>query len=692
MDGKGNANSISNSKEEQVVNEPKELICPLCLKNYKTPRILPCVDTFCEECLSAYIHSTRIHNGFACPTCKASIAPPNKGESYKSWTSIFPLNAIAIPLSSADETKSEDYCDRCKAENDNSTLATSFCVVCKEHFCDGCVKSHKSFKALNNHRIIQKNDPSIKLMSSLRHVLNCAKHPEKDLDHFCRDHNCACCAICTEMLHRGCPNALKLLSYAQEKLQITSSREILSSLHEVESQLLRFIDTNEKQIHLLQEKVKDLPDEIRKMRVKINEILDVLEKRIVAQGDKIFQEESNKFQENNQRCKSLVASIQLSTLVLETASKHGTDIQNYLTQQTIAHKLDRMKEEVLNNYMKTKTVDIALKFHQIFHDLLLLNERKMLELDVKDVTKPIPSYSKTLSPRKNENNKREEKASETKLKTHVINEVEFLNTIETLYPADGVKPRYTGATFLPEGNILLVDFNNNKCCLYDSHYDFVDDFNLHKNPRHVCHLEGKKVAVTIPMSKEIEILVIDKGIRSVKTVTTRHRCFGLTTLNSERLVVSGHNRNTKRHFWAIITTGGKERHYQEIEETVSGSNISHVTVNGAKTCVYVSCAALEAVFSFTLDGQLVYRYTDKNLKHPQGLAADQYGNIYVLGYESNNLHQISPEGLCIKVFSSGIPQNPRHICFTETKQMLLITHGRFFSEHCTVFKLKHQTQ
>ncbi|KAL3836120.1 hypothetical protein ACJMK2_021571 [Sinanodonta woodiana] len=690
MDGKETSNFVPNSEKEKVVQESKQLVCPLCLKNFKTPRILPCVDTFCEECLSAYISSARIHNCFACPTCKTSITPPNKGDSYKSWAAIFPLNAIAMPLSCADEAKSEEYCERCKAENDKSILATSFCVVCKEYFCDGCVKSHKSFKALKRHMIIQKNGPSIKLMSSLRHVLNCTKHPEKDLDQFCKDHSCACCAICVEKLHKGCANALKLSSYAQEKLKITSSPEILSSLHEVETQLERFIDINEKQIYLLQERVKELPDEIRKMRAKINERLDVLENRICAQSDKILLEETSKFQESNQRCKSLVASIRISAFVLENACNQGSDTQNYLTQQVIAQKLDRIKEEVLTTFMKTKTVDIMLTFHQIFHDLLLLSDRKMVGLEVKDVTKPISPYSIIVSPRKREKDIKEEKELETNEQKHGITELAFMRTLETLYPADGMKPRYTGATFLPEGNVLLVDFNNNKCCLYNSDYNFVDDLNLRRNPRLCCRLEGKKVAVTIPAAKEIEILVIDKGIKSVKTVTTRHECFGLTSLNSEQLVVSGHNRTTRRHFWAIITTGGKERHYQEIDETVKGSNISHVTVNGIKTCVYVSCAALDAVFSFTLDGQIVYRYTDKNLKQPHGVGADKEGNIYVLGYESNNLHQVSPGGECIRVISSEIPQNPRHICFTETKDVLLITHGRLFSEHCSVYKLKYQ--
>ncbi|KAL3836121.1 hypothetical protein ACJMK2_021572 [Sinanodonta woodiana] len=690
MDGKVNSPAKPDLKVELVVDKSKEYYCPLCLKDFKMPRILPCLDTFCEECLSACIPNSRIHYGFGCPICKTSTALPSKGEANKNWPAIFPLNTITELMASNDQAKEEEYCNRCKMENGSSTLATSFCVVCKEYFCDGCVKFHMSFKALADHKIILKNDPYIKLASSLKHVLNCKHHSEKNLDMFCKDHNCECCSTCFEQIHHQCSNCLKLSSYAHKKLQQKPTREILLHLREMESQLERFIGIKEKQLKLLEKRVKDLPDKIRNMRAKINEILNTMEQRIVVEGENILQEESSKMQKCTQRCKSLAASIRLSALVLKTTSDHGNDLQTYLTQQAITQKLDKIKVEVSENYTETKPVDIKIKFHQIFNDFLLLGQHKMAELEVKDVdttTKPSP---KVLSPRKKDilKDKGNQKVTETMKSNDGVVDVEFVSTFETLYPVDGIKPRYTGATYLPEGNVLLVDFSNNKCCLYDSEYDFVADYNFQKHPRNICHLEGKKVAVTIPMSNEIEILVIDKGIKSVKTVTTPHQCFGLTSLTSEKLVVSGHNRNTRRHFWAIITTGGKEHHYQEIDENVLGSIVSHVTVNGAKTCIYVSCAALEAVFAFTLDGQLVYRYTNKDLKYPYGVGVDRQDNMYVLGRSSNNLHQVSPEGICLRVISSTIPDNPRHICFTEAKDMFLITHGKLISEQCAVFRLK----
>jgi hypothetical protein len=53
--------------------ETFSLDCPLCLKTYEDPRILPCQHSACEKCLSSYIkHITDNgdqQTGFPCPVC-----------------------------------------------------------------------------------------------------------------------------------------------------------------------------------------------------------------------------------------------------------------------------------------------------------------------------------------------------------------------------------------------------------------------------------------------------------------------------------------------------------------------------------------------------------------------------------------------------------------------------------------------
>ena len=53
--------------------------CGLCLKKFREPRLLPCFDSFCKECLSVYIDAKGNGKTFSCPLCSESIDIPENG-------------------------------------------------------------------------------------------------------------------------------------------------------------------------------------------------------------------------------------------------------------------------------------------------------------------------------------------------------------------------------------------------------------------------------------------------------------------------------------------------------------------------------------------------------------------------------------------------------------------------------------
>jgi len=57
----------------------EELICSICLENYKNPKILPCFHTFCETCIDKVISTTTpTPSHINCPTCR-KIIPIDRG-------------------------------------------------------------------------------------------------------------------------------------------------------------------------------------------------------------------------------------------------------------------------------------------------------------------------------------------------------------------------------------------------------------------------------------------------------------------------------------------------------------------------------------------------------------------------------------------------------------------------------------
>ncbi|KAL5497438.1 hypothetical protein EMCRGX_G013911 [Ephydatia muelleri] len=55
------------------------ITCQLCSKPYKEPRILPCLHSFCGQCLHKQIERSGTKQNMACPTCQRSITIPVGG-------------------------------------------------------------------------------------------------------------------------------------------------------------------------------------------------------------------------------------------------------------------------------------------------------------------------------------------------------------------------------------------------------------------------------------------------------------------------------------------------------------------------------------------------------------------------------------------------------------------------------------
>ncbi|KAJ8312778.1 LOW QUALITY PROTEIN: hypothetical protein KUTeg_010151 [Tegillarca granosa] len=55
---------------------------------------------------------------------------------------------------------------------------------------------------------------------------------------------------------------------------------------------------------------------------------------------------------------------------------------------------------------------------------------------------------------------------------------------------------------------------------------------------------------------------------------------------------------------------------------------------------------------YCIDMNVLFTYSDKSLKCPTDVKADDDGNIYVVGRMSHNIHMLSPEGKFIKMFLS----------------------------------------
>ena len=155
-----------------VVKEPT--ICGVCSKPYNDPRILPCLHSFCQQCLHQEIEKSRSQQVFKCPTCEQNMSIP-VGEA-----SAFPQNlhlGFEVELAgymSKIISNSEVCCDQCI--DGSSGPAVVFCCTCREFLCQLCHDHHKCHRQLSKHDMVgldQEGAKQLQTTMKLNQMISC---------------------------------------------------------------------------------------------------------------------------------------------------------------------------------------------------------------------------------------------------------------------------------------------------------------------------------------------------------------------------------------------------------------------------------------------------------------------------------------------------------------------------------------
>ena len=54
-------------------NLAKELECAVCLEQYKEPKVLPCLHSYCKKCLDGLLTKQGVVWRIKCPSCRISV-------------------------------------------------------------------------------------------------------------------------------------------------------------------------------------------------------------------------------------------------------------------------------------------------------------------------------------------------------------------------------------------------------------------------------------------------------------------------------------------------------------------------------------------------------------------------------------------------------------------------------------------
>ena len=181
---------------EALKNLEQQLTCPVCLDRYTQPRTLPCLHSFCHNCLAHF--PVQVQGGkhfMTCPVCRQTTQQPDKGVS--GFQSAFLINNL-LELHQVLEKVSgsqQNNCENCRKEQ-----ATGYCKQCSKFLCQTCVDMHNKWGDFSSHQILGVEDVATTASKLVplkeQPTMECSSHG-KPLEVYCDTCDKLICHLCT---------------------------------------------------------------------------------------------------------------------------------------------------------------------------------------------------------------------------------------------------------------------------------------------------------------------------------------------------------------------------------------------------------------------------------------------------------------------------------------------------------------
>ncbi|XP_060079301.1 protein PML-like [Ylistrum balloti] len=176
------------------------LTCSICLVLFTKPKILPCLHTFCLECITQHFNKSKNGVNARCPTCRDIFTLPD--ENAENLKSNFYINSLTEVVRT--KTTAVKKCSFCLLKNVNEK-AYWMCIECSDFLCNKCKDNHLGTRITFTHHIIS----VVELVSGtydkeLRNTyrLQCEKHKDEILKFYCETCSSTVCRDCILLEHK----------------------------------------------------------------------------------------------------------------------------------------------------------------------------------------------------------------------------------------------------------------------------------------------------------------------------------------------------------------------------------------------------------------------------------------------------------------------------------------------------------
>lgn len=672
------------------VLETDFLTCPLCKSAYQSPRLLPCLHSFCERCIQRVIKTEnqsgkagdpkqsgqQLQNGevqfnqsegrlqrcdegmtneipcndngqhlgdwnesvygrdinFLCPICHSEIQL-NKNNKTGFRENIFLQDLCTMFEYKCDKTR---HCEYCKFEGKVAT-ASHLCLDCHDNMCQNCTSAHHRTKVTRGHKVI----PYVQVQKGLYdidirdyQVQLCKKHSEETLTMFCER--------CEELMCKEC----KVEDHDNHKW-VTADKAILK----YDTQMKNLLGGIQKQIPSIHKYIQFLSNydaSVERNREKvaknINEHSEMLHKLIDEQKTKCLEELNN--ETDKERCliqvrttnlRTAATSLENNATFLKLLLQHGKPDELLSLHRQINQRLTQlthMQMDGMSTRLKAEFIrgSSSMKNVQILLGKLVVDQELFTHTDCGLASQNALKISNVLP--------------------NVKNTPDLTLQFEATGKSDTKEIWPTGIAVTQQNDYVIVDRDNKCIKIFTKTGQLKNEItgkgdNKLSVPFDVAVLKSGNMVVTdheaeavqVYTSKGEHVLSITDGIKYPRGVT----------VDAEGHIVVLDCQH--RHLTIHDPKSGKLVRTIEGQDT-KGSKVLvdpyYVAVTPEGNVVVTDTAAPHIKF-FSPNGDYLAMYGNYGVKkdeilQPYGICCDSYGYIFVSDNQNHRIHVLLPDG------------------------------------------------
>ncbi|XP_058891627.1 E3 ubiquitin-protein ligase TRIM56-like [Acipenser ruthenus] len=258
--------------------EEEFLKCKICFELYKSPRILPCLHSYCEQCLEKLLEKGK--GTIYCPECRTETRVQGSIRNIK--TNFF-INGL-LDLFESKRNK-EAVCSVCVSLKQSPEAASSRCLDCADFLCRSCAEGHRCSKLTLSHTVVSLQDYTAggyDEEARLRQEQHCRSHQDT-LRFYCN--------TCSTPICRDC----RMLEHFSHHILVMADA-VKARKPQVEG-LISSLDNNIKSIGQQEEAVDSMIGQLKESQSTIQDCVSkyvsVLVEQLYAQRDSICKELSD---------------------------------------------------------------------------------------------------------------------------------------------------------------------------------------------------------------------------------------------------------------------------------------------------------------------------------------------------------------------------------------------------------------